>query len=527
MQLRVQPPDAGKRANLNNIQRELREMDIPFRMEHLFDIYRRASNQFETLVVRETTEYEIMVNVSEDGQLAEMTVIPPQMGQDKLTPAKIKQAMEKAHVEKGVLYDEVKRVLTQQVLNEPVVIAKGKASYDGEDGKIEYHTESTTSAGAVEENRVDFKEMNLIKNVQEGEVVATITPPTLGADGFMVTGKTLKGKNGRRARFKLGRNVAINENRTQVVATSPGFVVQSGERISVEDVLEIDNVDGSTGNVRFTGVIRVKGHVDDNFVVEGEKGIEVWDTVGKATLKSRGDIKINGGAIGATIESHKNVHAKFLNECKITSGNNVIVGEYILHSTVDAGKSVQIISPADGFINGGKIRAGDSVWTAHLGSKMSEERTIVEVGAGAQLKKELDQILDRINNSKGVFDKYSKNLRVLQHNLETKGVLEEDHAERFEQMSTKALTLRDNLMNDLHNYNRLAYQISAQSESEGFVFVSQQAHAGAGIQIKRFKQNLNSILEACAFRIISGELKAQSYGAALKSYKMQYGRKPR
>ena len=289
----------------------------------------------------------------------------------------------------------------------------------------------------------------------------------------------------------------------------------------------MDNVDSSTGNVRFTGVIRVKGLIDDNFTVEGEKGIEVWDTVGKATLRSRGDIKVNGGVLGATIDSHKNVHAKFLNEATVRCGNNVIVGEYILHSNVDAGKSVQIVSPSDGFISGGKIRAGDSIWTAHLGSKMSEERTIVEVGAGAQLKKELDEILDRVNNSKGVFERYSKNLRVLQHTLETKGKLEEDQAETFEQMFTKAIALRGRLINDLHNYNRLAYQISAQSESEGFVFVSQQAHAGSTIQIKRFKQHLNSILEACAFRIISGELKAQSYGAALKSYKMQFGRKPR
>ena len=229
VQLCVQPPEAGKRANLNNIQKELRELDIPFRMEHLFDIYRRASNQFETLSVRETTEYEIMVNVSDDGQIAEMTIIPPQVGQDKLTPVKLKQAMERAKVERGILYESIKKILAEKIVNKPVLIAKGKTSHDGENGRIEYHVQDQSTSGVVAENRVDYKEMNLIKNIQEGELIARVFQPTKGEDGFTVTGKTLKGKNGSRARFKLGRNVALNDSKTEITPPARALSYSPGK----------------------------------------------------------------------------------------------------------------------------------------------------------------------------------------------------------------------------------------------------------------------------------------------------------
>src|SRR3990172_4656715 len=97
--LRIRPPEKGKKANLSDIQRELRLRDISYRHETLFDIYRRASNEFEPLSTREATDYEVLVEVSEDAMQSWLTVVPPEVGEVDLDPAKIKTALEASRVD--------------------------------------------------------------------------------------------------------------------------------------------------------------------------------------------------------------------------------------------------------------------------------------------------------------------------------------------------------------------------------------------------------------------------------------------
>lgn len=523
--LRVHPPDGGKKANLNDIQHELRDLDISFRMEHLFDIYRRSSNQFETLTTRETTKFEILVQVAPEGYEATMTVIPPQLGDDKLTPEKIKVALEHAKVDKGILYGEIKRIMADKVYGEAVVVARGSPGKHGEDGRIEYHLPEAPAGVKVDGENIDYKELNLLKNVDEGAVIASIYPPTDGVEGFDVRGRRHKAKNGKRAKVRLGRNAVMNEDNSKIMAAKSGFVVITGSMVSVEDIYEVPNVDGRTGNIRFSGVVRVKGQVEDNFVIEAGKGIEVFDTVGAATLKSGVDIKIGGGALKANLKAEGSVTAKFINESEVQAGKDVTASQYILHSTVQAGNIVKVKSTPDGFINGGTTRAGDSIWTCNLGSEVSEEITVVEVGTGLHLRRDYERIGAALRSNQSQFDKLCKNLKVIQHNKETSGTLPGDQEEGLNEMVAKALEMRDKLLADAREHANLAKALDSETDIDGYVFVSNKANAGARIQVKRFKMNLNTGLEACAFRLIGGELKVQEFGKAQKAYKVSRGKR--
>ena len=113
--LRIRPPEGGRRANLSDIQRDLRLREIAYRHETLFDIYKRASNDFEPLANQELTRFQVSVEVSEDRQQALLTVVEPDRGEDKLTPAQIKNALEAARVDKGIQYDVIKQVLAAQI----------------------------------------------------------------------------------------------------------------------------------------------------------------------------------------------------------------------------------------------------------------------------------------------------------------------------------------------------------------------------------------------------------------------------
>jgi len=353
-----------------------------------------------------------------------------------------------------------------------------------------------------------------------------VFPPTRGVDGYNVKGKRIKGDHGNRAKFRLGANAVIKEEGNEIHAAKAGFVVFSGEKISVEDVLQVPNVDSETGNIHFSGVVRVLGQVEDGFAVEGTQGIQVLGTVGSAALKSRGDIHVSGGMFGAKVRSSKSVHAKFISESEVEAGTHVIADDYILHSTVQAGQVVMVTKPMDGFITGGLVRAGRSVWAPSLGSEASGEKTRIEVGVEFNLRADFDTLQEQIGKNRENFDRLRKNIRVLQAHKEAKRELPEENEQKLRKMLAAAWKLRGLLLEGAVEFHRLDAALNNSAQGEGFVFASNRAYPGTNIQIKRHHHIVNSTLESCAFRVLQDELKVQDFGEAQRVYKSQYGKLP-
>jgi len=203
----------------------------------------------------------------------------------------------------------------------------------------------------------------------------------------------------------------------------------------------------------------------------------------------------------------------------------VVATEYILHSTVQAGNVVRVIKSPDGFINGGLIRAGNAVWAPILGSEMSESRTSIEVGVGFNVRKEYDTLQANIEQNKANFDKLAKNIRVLQAQLES-NKLPGEKLDLFNKMHKSALDIRDQMYENYQDHHRLFLSISEDSDLGGYIFAPTSANSGTKIQIKRFKTNLTSTLEGCAFRIINGELKTTEFSQAQRHFKSEHGKIP-
>jgi hypothetical protein len=524
--LRVRPAEQGRKANLGEIQSHLAELKIPYRHEVLFDIYRRASNKFEMLTARDTQEYACEVKVSRDGYEAAVTVVPPRVESDEgLTATLIQQALADAKVVRGLLPEAIERIVSNRLLQQAVVVARGEPVAHGKDGTITFVEPEEAEPTAELGQRIDIREMNLVKSVGSGDIVARITPPSEGKDGFTVQGKDVKAKNGRPAKFRVGKNVALDEHGTAIVAQVPGFLVVADGRVSVENVLQVENVDGSTGNVHFAGVVRVRGNVEDGFLVESEEGIEVDGAVGKAQLKTKGGIRVRGGALGATLEAGASVSAKFLSECTVRAKESVNVDEYILHSTVEAGRSVRVLKTPNGFINGGTIRAGVEVHSPNLGSDVSEERTEIEVGVGLSLRQELDALEERMKRAQINFDKLRKNLQVLQVQRERGAALPTDRESTFAKMIAAVRSVRGELMDGEVRRQTLIETMTSQPDEQGVVLVPNVVNSGTRIRIRRFRANVKSPLAACAFHVVNNEMKVQDIGTVLKLLK-QAGQKP-
>ncbi|MEE8556038.1 MAG: FapA family protein [bacterium] len=526
--LRVTPPEEGRKANLNDIQKELKSRGISYHHGTLFDIYRRASDELEILNVRESTQYEVVIDIAADCQEATMTIVPPDSGEEKLDPKKIQQAMHDANLGKGILYDVIQNTVKNNIENEPQVIARGKLPVHGKDGKVDFLFQKPEDgeAPSFDSDYVDYKELRLIKNTQEGELIARIHPPTPGADGFNVQGKTLKAKQGKTARIKAGKNVEANEDGTEMHATAGGYVLLADERLSVENVYQVSQVNSDTGNIRFKGVVMVTGSVEDNFSVESEQGIEVTGTVGKATLRSGGDIKVHGGVMGGDLDSKRNISAKFFSEANVHASQNVTAQDYILHSTVEAGKGVRVTKSPTGFINGGLTRAGDFVMTPNLGSDVAEDRTQLEAGMRPNVQQQFDRLSAQIDKGELTFEKVRKNLQVLQRQREMQGPFDEQKQETFQKMIDAARHYRQQLMSSVAEYRSLSGEVAESDPDLGYVFISNIVNAGVTIQIRRQKFVVKTPLKGSGFRLVKGEIKMLDVDEVLKTYKAHYGRLP-
>ncbi len=519
--LRVAPAgDSGLKANMVDIQRELDKLGVKYRPETLFTIYRRARNEFEPLANREVLDIVVTVTVSPDGQQAEMTILGPPTGNEPVPPAKIKTAIEEAKVEKGLLFEELRRMIAQRVLATPVVIARGALPKHGVDGRVDFIERPADKPAPMGDETIDWRERNLIRNVAAGELIARIQPPTVGIDGYTVAGKLLKARQGRKAALRLGMNVNLNGAGTEVTAAKAGFVVNSGEKLSVEDVYQAHHINLSTGNVRFSGVVSISGNVDDGFIVEAGKGVSVGGAVGKATIKSGGDVQIQGGVLGATIEAKGNISAKFFSECTLSAGGDILAEDYILHGTADAERAVRVAKTPDGFISGAVVRAATEISASILGSGKSEEQTQLEVGSGVSVRAQFERLQPVLAKHWEAFDRLRKNLGYLQETRERDGAFPDGKLNILKDLSGEAIKARDALWQDGVTYHELLSTMGdPNAPARAVIMASNVVNAGVIIGVERLTQQVKTPLQFCAFVILDGQLKAHDFGFVEKMLK--------
>lgn len=104
--------------------------------------------------------------------------------------------------------------------------AKGVPPVHGQDGGVidRFSREIKREITVDEFDRVDYTSLNLVQNVEAGEVICEIVPSLSGKPGTTVQGKEVPAKNGKPAVPPKGRNTELNEDGTALIATLSGHV---------------------------------------------------------------------------------------------------------------------------------------------------------------------------------------------------------------------------------------------------------------------------------------------------------------
>ncbi len=424
---------------------------------------------------------EIRITLGKEGMEANILLTTPYGGK---VPDRtgVMEALKQENIHYGIDEEQIEKILTHRVFDKPFQIARGDRPIKGKDGEVSYlvEVEAKAKPKISDSGTINFKELNMINNVEAGTPLAEVIPPKEGVPGKNVHGETLPGETGREARLPMGRNTELSEDGTRLLAAETGQVQLIDGKLEVKKVSEVPaTVDNSTGNIVFKGKVLVRGNVKAGFNIEAEEDIEVQGVVEGSQLKAGGDIILNRGVQGnnQAVLSGENIIAKYIENARIKAKGN-IEAEAILHSEVQAKGSISV-GGKKGLIVGGSTKAQKEIRAKVMGSHMGTV-TNVEVGLDPEDKEYFDALertVEEINKNILNLDKTIELLK----KLEAMGKLTEEK----ETMLIKSLKtlefLNDKKVNSEREIESLRFKIA--NANMGKVSVSGTIYPGVKVRI--------------------------------------------
>ena len=324
---------------------------------------------------------EAVVYTAADRQSAWLLLFPPMGGGAAPTQADLMSALNAA----GVCFGIDEEALVSLAAGENPYfrlshVASGKPAVPGKDGAVidlyprVFHREMPVD----EFNRVDYTAICSTQNVEKGAAICHISPPTPGVPGCTVTGQDLPARDGVPAVPPMGRNTALSEDGSELLATLDGGLEFSGNAFQINPLLEIaGDVDYSSGSINFLGDVHIHGDVCTGFSVRAMGNIKVDGVVESASIEAGGDLVLAKGVQGngqAVLRAHRDIFAKYLENCSVHAHED-LHSECIIGCDVysDAGVYVQ---NGRGAIIGGNIWAAREVDANIVGSKTEVPTTI-------------------------------------------------------------------------------------------------------------------------------------------------------
>ena len=416
--------------------------------------------------------------ISQDCMRLEAYFYPPFIGGSELDKNEIIQDLKHMGVNYGIDESVIDTFINERQYGKPYVIAVGKEPRNGKDGYIEYkfNRELKPRPKMNDDGTVDFHSLENVNHVKQGDVVAVLHPEDMGDAGTDIFGKNVNPERVKHIVFRFGRNLLISEDGRQLISQVNGHVILENDKVFVSNVLELVDIDNSTGDIEYNGDIMVKGNVLAGFSVKAAGDISVSGIVEGATIIADGDITFNRGVQGmnkAVIKAGGNIVSKFIESASSVEAGGNIESDSILHSKVRAKGTIKA-SGRNGLIVGGEVRSICLVEAKNIGNEMGTV-TVVGVGVDPAAKKRVDELktsLQKLGDSKIQLNQIMTALRKKQ---EIEGKLAPDKVELQQKtmrnlvMIEKDLTEQKNELEQLRQ--QLGEDVNARVRVSGNIYV--------------------------------------------------------
>lgn len=462
----------------------------------------------ECPVVHETYQ----LNISEDHMLATVRFYPPSESGKRISFNEFLSDLRFKGIISGIqmagLQDHFQSPGTYCT---DILVARGKEPRQGADAQIEYffNTNLRVQPTMREDGSVDYFHLNVINHCHKGDLLAQIIPADEGEYGMNILGNRIKPREVKKANLKCGNHVELSEDRMTAKSGVDGHVMLVDDKIFVSDVLEVENVDISTGNIEFSGSVQINGNVASNFMVRSDGNVIINGVVEGAHIYAGGNIIIARGMNGmtkGTLHAGGNIVAKFIESAKVVAENGYVNTESILHSDVSAGDEV-VVNGRKGFVTGGHVRAVNRISVKTLGAEMGAP-TVVEVGVNPKMKedyiriqKEVADLMKALRSEQPILvnfsEKRAKGVRFSQEQLlYIKGIAKEMEANKH------LLAKKNDELLDM--------QKIFEAQRRAVVEVTGEVYPGTTIVIGDVSMQVQSSYSYCKFERIAGEVKMAS-----------------
>ncbi|MDR0301465.1 MAG: FapA family protein [Treponema sp.] len=519
--LKATPPSGnGKWAQQAHALQALGAKDIT---EFDMDIVKKLVDEAEGVYVK-VAEYNYKpvnnsggaVDVDDSEMRVNIIVTPPGEGGCDLTLEDYHSLLVQNRVYHGVKEEFLAEFADNPVYREPVEVAEGIRPINGKDAYIKYNFETDQTKIQLKEEasgRVNFKELNIIQNVVENQVLATKIPAEDGIDGKTVTGKILPAKAGSDIPMPLGNNVRVGDSGDTIVASINGQVIIANGKVNVEPVLTVEgDVNLKTGNIIFLGTVIINGNVEDGFSVKADGNIEIKGTVSKAELDAEGDIIIYQGINGkgsGKIRAGRSLWSRFIENANVDVGSMVVVSDGIINSHVDAGKSIVCIGKRAN-IMGGRLRAGEEISANILGNSTSGTETICEVGFDPKSKIELDRLLATKTSSTEELETLKLDLQILINTKKQRKALPEEKEAYMQELMERRQVLTEELKKVDERIEKVQEYMN-NIQTRGKVSAAKRVYPGVKIVIRDVREDVRTDYRATTFILENGLIRVTKY----------------
>jgi hypothetical protein len=445
-----------------------------------------------------------------------VTVMPPGPGGADIDYDSYVSLMKQNRIYHGVKYDFLVEFADRPIFRERVEVAEGIKPVNGKDAYIDHKFEVDQTKIRLKEGangRVNFKELGIIQNVMQNEILAVKIPPEEGIDGKTVTGKILPARAGNDIPLPVGTNVHVGDDGASILADINGQIIMAGGKINVEPVYTVEgDVNLKTGNIIFLGTVIVTGNVEDGFSVKAAGNIEVKGIVSRAVLDAEGDIIIYQGVIGKSggmIRAGRSIWSRFIENANIESGDMVVVTDGIINSYVDAKKSI-VCQGKRANIVGGRLRAGEEINAKVLGNSNTGTETICEVGFDPQSKIELDRLIEVKATAEGEMDAIKLDLQSLINTKKQRKSLPEEKEAYLQELQEKRHVLTEEIKKATEGIEKIQEFLN-EMQIRGKVSASTKVFPGVKVVIRDVKEDVRTEYKAVTFILENGLVRVSKY----------------
>lgn len=510
----------GVEATVKDAVERLRERGLPdFPEDIIKPLVKSASGEYERIGPYKHNpgnDALMSVDITDQEMKAWLFATPPGPGGVDLSAEMIIAFLKNNRVVAGIDEERVHEFQDRPIYKQNYLVGEGIKPQDGSDAKILYNFETDHTKIRLKESasgRVDFKELNLVQNVVEGQPLAQKLVAERGKGGKTVTGKYLEAKNGKDIPLPLGKNTRLAEDGLTIVAETNGQVLILNNKINVEPILNIQgDVSLKTGNIMFLGNVYISGNVEDGFSVKASGNIEVKGTVGKSDLDAEGDIVVGQGIAGkgeGFVHAGKSIWSKFIENTRVEAGEFVIVSDGIINSQVSANRKI-LCQGKRAAIIGGMLSAAEEIHAKTLGSLGGASETVLNVGFDPRSKDRLDILVANKQVAERELEDVELNFNTLVNMKKQKKDFPEEKEVVLKKYGERQYILKTELEEIDLEIKQIQDYLNT-LKTKGKVSASVKVYAGVRIVIRDVTEEVRTDCKATTFFLENGLIRYGKY----------------